>query len=56
MQNSSAQFTFSVLNWRHPFLVSEGKPRAIIVPARPYGSRDFEIGSCRQHGFSILLR
>ena len=23
---------------------------------RPYGSRDFEIGSCRQHGLFTLLR
>ena len=33
---------FSVLDRRHPFL-------------RPWGSKNFEIASCRQHGSFILL-
>ena len=27
-----------------------------LLSLRPYGIRDVEIGSCRQHGFFILLR
>ena len=27
-----------------------------LLSLQPYGSRDFEIGSCRQHGFFILLQ
>ena len=38
-----------------PFLINKGK-RTRLLSLRPYGSRDFEIGSCRQHGFFILLR
>ena len=46
MQNSMVVFNFSVLYMKHPFLPS----------LWPYRSRDFEIGSCRQHGSFILLR
>ena len=33
------------------FFVNEAQ----LLSLRPDGSRDFEIGSCRQHGFFILL-
>ena len=46
MQNSMVVFTFFVLYRRHPFLLS----------LQPHRSRDFEIGSCRQHVLFILLR
>ena len=46
MQNSKMVFTFSVSYQKHPILLS----------LRPYGSRDFKIDSCRQHGFFILLQ
>ena len=43
MQNSKMVFTFSVSYQKHHILLS----------LRPYGSRDFKIDSCRQHGFFI---
>ena len=33
MQNSMVVFTFSVLYWKHPFLMKEEKRNVIIVPA-----------------------
>ena len=55
MQNSTRLFTFSVLYWKHPFWKMKVK-EARLLSLQPYGSRDFEIGSCCQHGFFILLR
>ena len=46
MQNSMVALAFSVLDRKHPFLLS----------LLPYWSREFEIANCRQHNFFILLR
>ena len=45
MRISMVVFTFSVLYRKHFFL----------LPLRPYGNRDLEIGSSRQHGFFIMF-
>ena len=46
IQNSMVVLTFSVLDRKYPFLLS----------LLPFGSREFEIASCRQYDFFILLR
>ena len=45
MQNSMVVFTFSAFYRKNPFLLF----------LRSDKSRDFEVGSCRQHGFLLLL-
>ena len=55
MQNSMVVFTFSVSDKKHPFWSTKVNEVGLLS-LRPYGSRDFEKGSCRQNGFFILLR
>ena len=54
MQNSMVVFTFSVLYRKHSFWQTKVN-EAWLLSLSPYGSIDFEIGSCRQHGLYILL-
>ena len=54
MQNSMTLSTFFVLNRKHPFWKKKVN-KVQLLSLRPHGSRDFEIGSCRQHLLFILL-
>ena len=50
MQNSMVVLIFSFLNGKHSFWVNLLN-EARLLPLRPYRSRNFEVGSCRKHGF-----
>ena len=50
MRNSMVVFTFFVSYRKHSFWKTKIN-EARLLSLRPYGSRDFEIGSCRQHLF-----
>ena len=54
MQDSMTLSTFSVLNRQHPFWKKKVN-EVQLLSLRPHGSRDFEIGSYRQHLLFILL-
>ena len=55
MQNSLVVFNFSVLDRKHPFWQTR-VTEARLLSLRTYERGGFEIGSCCQHGFFILLR
>ena len=52
--NSILMFIFSVLYLKHPFCYPKVN-EAQLLSLLSYGSRDFKIGSCPQHGFFVLL-
>ena len=54
MQNLMVQFTSSVLYRKHPFWLTKVN-KARLLSLRPYGSRDFQVGNCYQHGFFIFF-
>ena len=55
MQNSILVFTFSILNQKHPFRETRLNKEQ-LWSMQLYGSTDFKIESCGQHGFFILLQ
>ena len=54
MQNLMVQLTSSVLYRKHPFWLTKVN-KARLLSLRPYGSRDFQVGNCYQHGFFIFF-